>query len=879
MKLSKNYESIQYEEFIYALWEKSDIFKADPHSKKNHFSIAMPPPNETGTLGVHHSLFLTLQDIIVRHARMKNLDVLWLPGTDHAALPVNSIIEKQLSNEGLTKHQIGREEFLNRTKKFVAESRGTMLSQMRAIGASPDWSRLRYTLDDTLVRSVNETFIAMYDQGLIYRGERIVNWDPILETNVSDDEVEYKTEFTKLYTFKFGPFEITTARPETKLGDKYVVMHPKDKRYSKYKEGDTFTADWINGQITATVIKDEAIDMSFGTGVMTITPWHSQIDFEIAQRHNLVFEQIIDFHGRLLPNCGEFNGMTIAEVRPKIVDKLTAKGLVVKVNDNYQHNVAVNSRGGAVIEPQIRLQWFVDVNKKTISWKHQTLSFKEVLKQVITDKDITIIPKRFEETYFSWIDNLQDWCVSRQIWWGHRIPVWYRHDTDGREEVYVNLKPPIDASEGFNEWQQDPDTLDTWFSSALWTFSTLIDPALAENTNLSFKDLLAGSIDFKTYHPTTILETGWDIIFFWVARMILATTFMTGQIPFKTVYLNGLIRTKDGKKMSKSRPESVINPIDVINQYGADALRLSLIMGVSPGNDQIFSDEKVKASRNFCNKLWNIARFIEGQEINLTEQGKVQLLSDADNWIMNKIASAQSLIIKSLDNYKFSESYDILYRLIWNDYADWYIEYSKNNINPSVLLFTFKAILRLVHPFAPFVSETIWQTLFVDDTSILAGQCYLKIPKSNIELCDVFEQIRNIIIEARDVVQKTGSNQLILYYNQAPAISNYQKFIIRSTGVSNVVEVTDGTGFYLTSTSYHCWLDIDQITARAYLDKISNKIKNQKQILDILKLRLDNQDYLKKAPKDLIKASKITQKESEILLKNLQEEYNRFSVK
>ena len=459
--------------------------------------------------------------------------MLWLPGTDHAALAVNAIIEKKLAEEGTDKHEIGREDFLRRTREFVGNSRDTMLGQMRAMGASADWSRLRYTLDEALNRCVNETFVKMYNDGLIYRGHRIVNWDPNLETNVSDDEVIYQEEQGKFYTFKYGPFEIGTARPETKFGDKYVVMHPDDERYKQYKHGDTFETEWINGPITATIIKDEAADPEFGTGVMTITPWHSHADFEIAERHNLDREQIIDFHGKLMPIAGEFAGLPIAEVRPKIVEKLAGKGLLVNVDENYVHNVAINERGKGVIEPQIRLQWFVDVNKPVVHWKGKQLSLKEVLQNVIREGDIDLIPERFEKIYFHWIDNLRDWCISRQIWWGHRIPVWYRTDTDGVEEIYAGVQPPTDQSEGWHEWEQDPDTLDTWFSSALWTWSTLIDQELAQDYSLSLNDLLERSPDYKAYHPTTVMETGWDILFFWVARMILTTTYVTGEVPFK----------------------------------------------------------------------------------------------------------------------------------------------------------------------------------------------------------------------------------------------------------------------------------------------------------------------------------------------------------
>jgi valyl-tRNA synthetase len=535
----------------------------------------MPPPNETGTLHVGHALGITLQDIMARHARQQGKDVLLLPGTDHAALATNAIIEKRLAEQGTDKHQIGREEFLRITKEFVGNSRETINSQVRAMGASCDWGRARYTLDEALTRCVNEVFVKMYKDGLIYRGHRIVNWDPNLETTVSDDEVIHKEEQGKFYTLQYGPFQIGTARPETKFGDKYVVMHPDDERYKQYKHGDSFEAEWINGPVTATVIKDGAVDPAFGTGVMTITPWHDTTDFEIAERHGLEKEQIIDFSGKMLPIAGEFAGTKIEEARPKIVDKLQQKGLLVSIDDNYLHNVATNSRGGGLIEPQIKLQWFVDVNRPAVQWKGQLRSLKEVMRAVVEDGDIKITPKRFGRLYYHWIDNLRDWNISRQIWWGHRIPIWYKDD-----EIYTGVRPP----EG-QGWEQDPDTLDTWFSSALWTWSTLVKPELAGDFSLSLEDLLRLSPDFKAYHPTSVMETGWDILFFWVARMILATTYATGQIPFRYVYLHGLVRAEDGRKMSKSDPETIIDPLEVIPEYGADALRLALVSGVNAGQD------------------------------------------------------------------------------------------------------------------------------------------------------------------------------------------------------------------------------------------------------------------------------------------------------
>lgn len=876
MKLPKTYEASLYETDIYALWEKSGVFIADPHSSKEHFSISMPPPNETGTLTIGHALFLTLQDIMCRHARQQGKDVLWLPGTDHAALAVNAIIEAQLTAEGTNKHQVGREVFLERTKQFVANSRNTMLSQMRAMGASADWTRIKYTLDDALNRCVNETFTKMYNDGLIYRGHRIVNWDPTLETNVSDDEVNYREEQGKFYTFKYGPFEIGTARPETKFGDKYVVMHPEDERYKEYKHGQTIEVEWINGPITATIIKDEATDPNFGTGVMTITPWHSMVDFEIAERHNLDKEQIIDFHGNLLEVAGEFKGMPISEARPLIVEKLNSKGLLVKIDENYIHNVAINERGKALIEPQIRLQWFIDVNKPVINWEGKSASLKQVLQSVIREGDIELIPKRFEKIYFHWIDNLRDWCISRQIWWGHRIPVWYRNDMDGKQETYVGVLPPTDESEGWHEWEQDPDTLDTWFSSALWTWSTLVDPLKANDYSLSLDDLLSQSPDYKAYHPTSVMETGWDILFFWVARMILATTYTTGQVPFKKTYLHGLIRAEDGKKMSKSRPESIIDPLDIIPKYGTDSLRMALIMGVTPGNDQTWGWSKIEANQKFANKVWNIARYIEGLVGEGTDYSHPEPKSAADHWIIHQLSTYQTKISDDLDNFKFSEAYESLYHFIWDEIADWYIEASKAEPNEPLLAYLLESILLLLHPFAPFVTETIWQTLAWEQDSILASKEKVKIIKSDKHMADNFNDIKDIVTEVRFILKTLKVSGVTLYYNKDNFISQNANIIKRMAGLQAVTEVSGGSGIHLTKTNRKAWLDIDESTANAYLKELSIKRSKHENLAKQLKARLANHEYLKNAPKEVIKQTKAQLKEVEAQLNNLIDEESRY---
>jgi valyl-tRNA synthetase len=862
MSLPSVYEPGKYESDIYSLWEKGRVFKADPASPSPHFSIAMPPPNETGTLHLGSALFLVLQDILARHNRQTGHDVLWLPGTDHAALATNAIVEKQLAEQGTDRHQLGREAFIGKVKQFSSQNRGTMLAQMRAMGASADWSRLRYTLDEALNRCVNEVFVKMYDDGLIYRGSRIINWDPNLETTVSDDEVAHKEEQGAFYTLQYGPFQIGTARPETKFGDKYVVMHPDDERYKQYKHGDTFEAEWINGPVKATVIKDEAVDMGFGTGVMTITPWHDHTDFEIAERHGLEKEQIIDFNGKLLPVAGEFAGMKIDEARPKIVEKLRQKSLVVKVDDSYIHNIALNDRGKGVIEPQIKLQWFVDVNRPAVEWKGQLRSLKEVMRAVIEDGDIKITPKRFEKIYYHWIDNLRDWCISRQIWWGHQIPVWYRG-----EERYVGIQEP----EG-QGWQRDPDTLDTWFSSALWTWSTLIDQELAKDLSISLDDLLERSPDFKAYHPTSVMETGWDILFFWVARMILSTTYTTGQVPFKTVYLHGLVRTEEGKKMSKSSPEAIIDPVEVIDEYGADALRLALVSGVSAGNDMRFGVSKIVDNRNFCNKLWNVSRYIEMAAGQAGAEAAPKTL--ADHWILNKLSILTDTQTHNLDNFKFSDAYQELYHFIWDDLADWYVEASKSEPNAGLLKYVLENSLVLAHPFAPFITEALWQQFGHQD--LLAVQLMPKIAKGDKAEAGRFEELKQIVAEARHLIAATGAKKPTLYYQDSPLLDEQAELVARLARLGGVQQGAHTGGLKLVGSSHDAWLDIDRQTAQDYADRLTAQLERQVAAIKLLEGRLSNKNYTDKAPAQLVEETKDQLDSEQIILSRIQEEIKIF---
>jgi valyl-tRNA synthetase len=689
-KFLKPYNPQETEPRLYKAWEESGYFNPDNlegGKDRPPYAIMMPPPNATGVLHCGHALFLTLQDILIRFERMRGKAALWLPGTDHAAISTQSVVEKKVyKEEGKNRHDLGRPELLARIDAFVEETRGTIKSQIRRMGASCDWSREAFTLDESRNRAVRKIFKDMYDAGLVYRGHRIVNWDPKGQTTISDDEIVYQEEKTTFYYFKYGPFTIGTARPETKFGDKYVVMHPEDARYKDWKHGQTIDVEWINGPIQATVIKDEAIDPGFGTGVMTITPWHSVADFEIAERHGLDKEQIIDDYGKLLPAAGEFAGMKITEARAKIVEKLQAKGLVEK-EEAYTHNVATAERTGGLIEPQIKLQWFVNVNAPLKERGGKSL--KELMLEPVRDGRITIIPEHFDKTYFHWIENLRDWCISRQIWYGHQVPVWYRG-----EEIAVGEAPEGDG------WQQDPDTLDTWFSSGSWTFSALGWP---EET-----------ADLSRFHPTDVLETGHDILFFWIARMILMSQFALGDIPFRTVYLHGLVRDAQGRKFSKSLGNG-IDPNEMAEKYGADALRMALVVGNTPGTDMRMSEDKIKAYKHFANKLWNIARFsLENAE----EAGEI---SEADRPLLEAFEALAKDVTKDLEEFRLYLAAEKLYQYAWHELADRIIEESKAVLRGedaaarasrrATLITILEGLLKLLHPFMPFVTEEIWSAL------------------------------------------------------------------------------------------------------------------------------------------------------------------------
>lgn len=678
-KFLKPYNPQETEEKIYQLWEESGFFNPDnlPERHQEPFSIVLPPPNATGTLHVGGALMVVIEDIIIRYKRMKGFKTLWLPGTDHAAIATNSKVEKILyKEEGKNRHDIGREAFVAKVEKFVEENRGALKHQIGRIGASLDWSREAFTLDEKRNLAVRTAFKKMYDAGLIYRGTRIINWDPKGQTTISDDEIVYTERTSRLYTFKYSedfPIAISTTRPETKLGDTAVAVHPNDKRYKKYI-GQTFKLNFAGADLELKIVADEIVDMAFGTGALGVTPAHSQVDAEIATRHNLPSVQVINEYAKIKLPIPGLEGEKTTVAREKIASWLREKNLLIKEEEIIQ-NIATAERTGGIIEPLPKLQWFVDVNKPIKNREGKSL--KQLIHDAVASGQINILPKRFEKEYFNWINNLRDWCISRQIWYGHRIPVWYKN-----EEISVGIEKP----EG-NDWEQDPDTLDTWFSSGLWTFSALGWPE-------EMKDL-------KMYHPTSMIETGYDILFFWVARMILMSEFLLGEIPFKTVYLHGLVRNQKGEKLSKSLGDNV-DPLSIIDQYGTDALRMALVVGVGAGSDSKLGPDKLKAYKNFANKLWNIARFVLSQE----REGELnkELVDEFDTLVKD--------ITSNMENYRFYIAAEKIYAYLWHRFADEIIEKSKKHPEyNTTLYYILENSLKLLHPFMPFITEEIWGEL------------------------------------------------------------------------------------------------------------------------------------------------------------------------
>lgn len=700
--LPKTYQFTETEERIYNMWESKGYFKPandpnepdfDPDIKP--FVIAIPPPNVTGKLHLGHAMFVAMEDLMIRYHRMKGIPTLWIPGTDHAGIATQLVVERALEKEGLKREDLGREKFLERVWAWKEEYGGHITKQIRRLGASCDWSRERFTLDEGLSKAVREAFVRLYEKGLIYRGPRLINWSPGLKTAVSDLEVEYAEEPGTLYYFKYMLADsdeyipVATTRPETILGDTAVAVHPDDERYKKYV-GKYVVVPILGRRIP--VIADEYVDMEFGTGALKITPGHDPHDFEIGERHNLDVISILDESAKVNQNGGPYAGLDRFEARKRLWEDMRAAGLVIK-EEPYTLNVPRSQRGGEIIEPMVSTQWFV-----------RTKPLAEAALEAVRDGRIKIVPDRFEKIYFNWLENIRDWCISRQLWWGHRIPVWYCDDCG---DLTVSREDPEACQHCHStNIHQDEDVLDTWFSSGLWPFSTLGWP---EDTP-----------DYQYFYPTTMMETGYDILFFWVARMIMMGLEFTGQVPFSTVYLHGLIRDEHGKKMSKSFG-NVIDPLEVMETYGTDALRFTLLVGSTPGNDINLSLTKVEANRNFANKLWNATRFVIANipAVPKAPQGSPEWTL-ADSWIWARLQELVRTVDRLFSNYQYGEAGRQIYEFFWGEFADWYLEIAKIQLKQGgdrafytaqTMVKVLDISLRLLHPFVPFVTEELWQHL------------------------------------------------------------------------------------------------------------------------------------------------------------------------
>lgn len=745
MTLPTKYDPKAVEENRYQYWLDGKFFEATNDPEKEPYTIVIPPPNVTGKLHLGHAWDTTLQDILTRMKRMQGYDVLWLPGMDHAGIATQAKVEEKLRSEGKSRYDLGRENFVAETWKWKEEYASFIRQQWSKLGLGLDYSRERFTLDEGLSKAVREVFVTLYKKGLIYRGEYIINWDPATKTALSDIEVIYKDVQGAFYHMRYpladgsGHIEIATTRPETMLGDTAVAVHPEDDRY-KHLIGKKVVLPIVGREIP--IVGDDYVDMEFGSGAVKITPAHDPNDFEIGNRHNLERILVMNQDGTMNDKAGKYEGMDRFACRKQIVKDLQEDGVLFNIED-HMHSVGHSERSGAVVEPYLSTQWFV---------KMQPLADKAVDLQKQEEK-VNFVPDRFEKTYLHWMENIRDWCISRQLWWGHRIPAWYHKETG---EVYVDHEAPADIE----NWEQDSDVLDTWFSSALWPFSTMGWPDV-------------DAADFKRYYPTNVLVTGYDIIFFWVSRMIFQGLEFTGKRPFDDVLIHGLVRDAEGRKMSKSLGNGV-DPMEVIEKYGADSLRYFLSTGSSPGQDLRFSFEKVEATWNFANKIWNASRFalmnmdgITFEELDLSGEKSV-----ADKWILTRLNETIEHVTKLADKYEFGEVGRILYNFIWDDFCDWYIEMAKlplygedeaaKKTTRSILAYVLDNTMRLLHPFMPFITEEIWQSLPHEGESITVAKWPEVRPELSDKeaandmrlLVDIIRAVRNIRAEVNTPMSK-----------------------------------------------------------------------------------------------------------------------------
>lgn len=852
MRLPKTYEPNQYEKDIYELWEKAEAFK--PGTNKDTYTVIMPPPNANASLHAGHSLTYVIQDIAVRYNRMKGKSALWLPGADHAGFETQVVYEKQLEKEGKSRFDFSRDELYQQIWDFVQKNKSGFQDQLRRLGASCDWSRFSFTLDDKVIKTAYSSFKKMWDEELIYRGERLVNFCTFHGTSFSDIEVVHRQEQSKLWHIKYlltdgsGSITVATTRPETMFGDTAVAVHPDDARYKAF-HGKTVKLPLTQREIP--IITDEMVDKDFGSGAVKITPAHDPNDYEVALRHDLPMVTIISHEGTMTPDVPDpYRGLEIKKARELVAADLKDQGLLEKA-ETYTHSVGHCYKCDSVIEPLLRDQWFVDM---------KPLATNAV--KALREGKITFYPATKKDEVIRYLKGVRDWNISRQIAWGIPIPAFQNVD-DPDDWIYDERISEETITVDGKTYHRDPDVFDTWFSSGQWPYITLGYP---------------GNEDFKRFYPTDLMETGVDILFQWVSRMICLGLYITGDVPFKEVYLHGMVRGVDGRKMSKSLG-NVIPLEDTIAQYGADALRLGIVAGRSPASSGPYSPEKILAGRNFANKLWNVARFIEGKiGDDFNAKGVPKPETSADYWILHKLQHSTEVAGQYIEQYRFSEAYELIYHTLWDDFADWYIEASKSKPNNSVLAYGLETILKVAHPFAPFVTETIWQTLKWEGDSLLITAPWPTAAKSDDKKGRDFEQIQAIVSEIRYVKGVMRLRGGLTLYHAGEAFLNEQAGLIkRMAGLEDIKEVRDGHGLHLTSTSLKCWLDIDQETAQRFLEQLKTKLAGQKKTIERLEGRLGNKAYVKNAPKELVEETREQLEQAAALAAKLQEEYARFA--
>lgn len=852
--MKPKYNPQEVEAGRYQKWLDQELFKPSDHSDKPTYTIVIPPPNVTGKLHLGHAWDTTLQDILTRMKRMQGYETLYLPGMDHAGIATQAKVEAKMREEGISRHDIGREKFLEKAWEWKEEYASFIRQQWAKLGLGLDYSRERFTLDSGLSQAVRKVFVDMYNKGLIYRGERIINWDPAARTALSDIEVVHEDVNGKFYHFKYpfadgeGYMEIATTRPETMLGDTAIVVNPDDERYQDVI-GKTVILPVVGRELP--IIADDYVDKEFGSGAMKVTPAHDPNDFEIGNRHNLERIVVMDEAGRMNAEAGKYEGMDRFECRKQLVKDLLEEGLVIKIDDHV-HSVGHSERSGAVVEPYLSTQWFV----KMAPLAEQALNNQK------TNGRIEFVPPRFEKTFNRWMEEIRDWTISRQLWWGHQIPAWYHNETG---ELYVGEEAPVDIE----NWTQDEDVLDTWFSSALWPFSTLGWPN-------------EDAADYQRFYPTNVLVTGYDIIFFWVARMIFQGLEFTGQKPFNDVLLHGLVRAEDGRKMSKSLGNGV-DPMDVIDQYGADSLRYFLATGSSPGHDLRYSTEKVESVWNFINKIWNAARFslmnigdsFKFEDINLSSD-----LSVADQWILTRLNETIDTVTQLSDKYEFGEVGRVLYNFIWDEFCDWYIEMSKipmngddevqKNVTRSVLSYALDRIMRLLHPFMPFVTEHIWQNLPHEGESIVTS-AWPTVDTSLVfeESKDVMEQLVEIIKAVRQsrlevntplskeipikIQAKNETIQQLLKTNQ----HYLERFCNPSTlEIETQIDIPDKAMTTVVAAGEVILPIEGLIDMDKELERLEKDLQKWQKELDRVNKKLSNENFVNKAPEHVINEEK-----------------------